>query len=95
MLTHSGRRVYILCNLFVAVIIDQYGSSKRQLPVSRQNMEVFQNLWKAHLIHDKTTAEPSKDLFNTLQGRTNHTGSVRASTRWRAWPTAAISVAPC
>eukprot|EP01050_Picozoa_sp_SAG11_P005114 SAG11_NODE_347_length_10420_cov_5.267997_2_plen_2091_part_00 len=67
--------VYILCNLFVAVIIDQYGSSKRELPVSRKNMEVFQNLWKSHIINLRNIDDGSGKLFDNLRARSNHTGT--------------------
>ena len=45
--------VYILCNLFVAVIIDTFNSAGRELPVTPEHMAVFQNCWKAHAITER------------------------------------------
>ena len=50
---HYFFSVYILCNLFVAVIIDTFNSSLRELPVQPENMLVFRNVWKAHCIRQR------------------------------------------
>ena len=51
--------VYILTNMFVAVIIDEFGACQREdgLSISLDNMIVFQKVWRAHaLIHDEPHA---------------------------------------
>jgi hypothetical protein len=63
---HYFFAVYILLNLFVAVIIDQYGSSLRELPVSRKNMEVFQSMWQAHSIALRQTDPRMEQLFQAM-----------------------------
>ena len=50
---HFFFSVYILMNLFVAVIIDTFDSSLRELPVTPENMIVFRNVWKAHCIRQR------------------------------------------
>jgi hypothetical protein len=50
---HFFISVYILSNLFVAVIIDTFASSKRELPVNTDNMVVFQAVWKAHCMRER------------------------------------------
>jgi hypothetical protein len=45
--------VYILSNLFVAVIIDTFNSAGRELPVTPDHMMVFQSCWKAHVIVER------------------------------------------
>jgi hypothetical protein len=51
--------VYILTNMFVAVIIDNFSSCLREgsLPIKLSNMTVFRDVWKAHAIfHDMPDA---------------------------------------
>lgn len=57
---HFFFAVYILSNLFVAVIIDTFNSAGRELPVTPDHMAVFQNCWKAHAIveREKLAAMP-------------------------------------
>jgi hypothetical protein len=50
---HYFFSVFILCNLFVAVIVDAFDMSMRetQLEVTLENMATYNHLWKAHALH--------------------------------------------
>lgn len=49
---HYLLAVFILTNLFVAVIVDGYNKAQREvdLDITRDNMEVFQRVWEATMI---------------------------------------------
>ena len=64
--------VYILTNMFVAVIIDEFGACQREsgLSISLDNMIVFQKVWRAHaLIHESEHAIKIKGGKNKVNVR--------------------------
>ena len=64
--------VYILTNMFVAVIIDEFGACQREggLSISLDNMIVFQKVWRAHaLIHESEHAIKIKSGKNKVNIR--------------------------
>ena len=64
--------VYILTNMFVAVIIDQFGACQREdgLSISLDNMIVFQKVWRAHaLMHESEHAIKIKGGKNKVNIR--------------------------
>ena len=75
--------VYILCNLFVAVIIDTFNSAGRELPVTPEHMEVFQNCWKAHAIREREVLKDNNAVLAAM-GNTDMFIRMRNVTEIRA-----------